>query len=98
MNNGGQARGSVGGMKLYSGPLSMFGAKAEIAALEKVLEFELVMVPFEMALVFNGLEVVALLLAVLIANHITQEGESSWFEGLQLVAVYLVMAITFAFV
>jgi Ca2+:H+ antiporter len=54
--------------------------------------------PFEMALVFNGLEVVALLLAVLIANHITQEGESSWFEGLQLVAVYLVMAITFAFV
>jgi Ca2+:H+ antiporter len=54
--------------------------------------------PFEMALVFNGLEVVALLLAVLIANHITQEGESSWFEGLQLVAVYLVMATTFAFV
>ena len=53
MNNGGQARGSVGGMKLYSGPLSMFGAKAEIAALEKVLEFELVMVPFEMATLYQ---------------------------------------------
>ena len=35
-------------MKLYSGPLSMFGAKAEIAAHEKGLDFELVMVPFEM--------------------------------------------------
>jgi glutathione S-transferase len=32
---------------LYSGPLSMFGAKTQIAALEKGLEFELVMVPFD---------------------------------------------------
>lgn len=35
-------------LRLYSGPLSMFGAKAQIAALEKELEFELIMVPFEM--------------------------------------------------
>ena len=35
-------------MKLYSGPLSMFGAKAEIALLEKGLAFDLVMVPFDM--------------------------------------------------
>nr|WP_105531585.1 glutathione S-transferase family protein [Solimicrobium silvestre] len=33
-------------MRLYSGPLSMFGAKVEIAAYEKGLDFELVMVPF----------------------------------------------------
>jgi len=32
---------------LYSGPLSMFGAKAEIALREKGQEFELVMVPFD---------------------------------------------------
>ncbi len=32
---------------LYSGPLSMFGAKAQIAALEKGLAFDLVMVPFD---------------------------------------------------
>lgn len=32
---------------LYSGPLSMFGAKTQIAALEKGLRFERVMVPFE---------------------------------------------------
>jgi glutathione S-transferase len=36
------------GLRLYSGPLSMFGAKAEIAAGEKGLDFELVMVPFDM--------------------------------------------------
>jgi glutathione S-transferase len=40
-------------MKLYSGPLSMFGAKAEIAALEKQLDFDLVMVPFEMATLYQ---------------------------------------------
>ena len=36
-------------IRLYSGPLSMFGAKVEIALREKGLEFELVMVPFDNA-------------------------------------------------
>src|SRR6476469_9220124 len=40
-------------MKLYSGPLSMFGAKAEIAAREKGLAVELVMVPCEMATLYQ---------------------------------------------
>lgn len=40
-------------MKLYSGPLSMFGAKAEIAAHEKGIDFELVMVPFEMKTLYQ---------------------------------------------
>jgi glutathione S-transferase len=35
-------------MTLYSGPLSMFGAKVQIAALEKNLPINLVMVPFTM--------------------------------------------------
>ena len=34
-------------MTLYSGPLSMFGAKAQIAAQEKGLEFDLVMVAYD---------------------------------------------------
>ena len=36
-------------MKIFSGPLSMFGAKVEIAAHEKAIPFELVMVPFDPA-------------------------------------------------
>ena len=35
------------GLTIYSGPLSMFGAKVQIAALEKGLDFELVMVPYD---------------------------------------------------
>jgi glutathione S-transferase len=34
-------------MKIYSGPLSMFGAKVQIAAREKGLVFDLHMVPFD---------------------------------------------------
>ena len=34
-------------MTLYSGPLSMFGAKVEIALREKSIDFDLVMVPFD---------------------------------------------------
>ena len=51
--------------------------------------------PHPMALVFNGFELGAVLLAVLIANHVTHEGESTWFEGFQLLAVYVVLGITF---
>jgi Ca2+:H+ antiporter len=51
--------------------------------------------PHPMALVFNGFELGGILLAILIANHVTNEGESNWFEGVQLLAVYLVLALAF---
>ena len=54
--------------------------------------------PFPMALVFNGFEIGAIFLAVLIADQITQRGESTWYEGLQLLAIYAVLALTFFFV
>ncbi len=40
-------------MRLYSGPLSMFGAKAEIAALEKGLDVQVEMVPFDMKALYE---------------------------------------------
>lgn len=40
-------------IRLFSGPLSMFGAKAQIACLEKKLEFELLMVPFGMKVLYE---------------------------------------------
>jgi Ca2+:H+ antiporter len=54
--------------------------------------------PFPLSLEFSGLEIGAILLAVIIAAHVTQEGESTWFEGLQLLAVYVVLGIVFFFV
>jgi Ca2+:H+ antiporter len=51
--------------------------------------------PFPMPMVLNGFELGAIFLAVLIANHVTNEGESTWFEGFQLLAVYVVLGIAF---
>ncbi len=48
-----------------------------------------------MALVFNGYELVAVLLAILVANFVVNEGESTWFEGLQLLALYALLGVVF---
>ncbi|MDP8943896.1 MAG: calcium/proton exchanger [Actinomycetota bacterium] len=53
--------------------------------------------PSPMALVFNGYEIGAMLLAVVIANFVTQDGESNWFEGVQLLALYAVLGLVFFF-
>jgi Ca2+:H+ antiporter len=53
--------------------------------------------PHPLALVFNGFELGAILLAVLIANYVAQDGESTWFEGVQLLAVYAVFGLAFYF-
>jgi Ca2+:H+ antiporter len=75
------------------------GSSAQIAlfAAPLLVLCSFVIGPHPMALVFNGFEIGAVLLAVIIANHVTNEGESTWFEGLQLLAVYVVLGLTFLF-
>jgi Ca2+:H+ antiporter len=51
--------------------------------------------PHPMPFVLNGFELGAVFLAVIIANHVTSEGESTWFEGIQLLAVYFVLGLAF---
>jgi Ca2+:H+ antiporter len=53
--------------------------------------------PNPLALVFNGYELAALLFAVLIANFASQDGETNWFEGVQLLALYAVVGLVFFF-
>jgi len=48
-----------------------------------------------MDFVFTDLEVLAVALATAVITVISLDGESHWFEGLQLLAVYLVLAVTF---
>ena len=48
-----------------------------------------------MPLVFNGFELGAILLAILVAQVITHDGESNWFEGVQLLALYAILGIAF---
>ena len=66
-----------------------------VAPLLVLLSF--VIGPDPMALVFNGYELGGLVFAVLIANFITQDGESNWFEGVQLLGLYAVLGLVFYF-
>lgn len=51
--------------------------------------------PAPMALVFNGYEIVALLLAAVISTTLISDGESTWFEGVQLLGVYVLLGLVF---
>jgi Ca2+:H+ antiporter len=53
--------------------------------------------PGPMPLVFNGFEIAAIFLGVLVAYQVTNEGESTWFEGVQLLALYVIIGLTFYF-
>ena len=53
--------------------------------------------PGPMPLVFNGFEIAAIVIGILVAHQVTNEGESTWFEGLQLLALYVILGLTFYF-
>jgi Ca2+:H+ antiporter len=51
-----------------------------------------------MSLLFNAFEITAIALSVLATCIVVQDGESNWVEGLQLLSVYLILALAFYFV
>ncbi|MGH9521357.1 MAG: calcium/proton exchanger [Terriglobales bacterium] len=51
-----------------------------------------------MSLVFTPFEIAGVALAVLIMQMIASDGETTWFEGAELIAVYLILAVSFYFV
>lgn len=53
--------------------------------------------PKPMDLVFTPAEVAAVVLSVIITEQISGDGESHWLEGLQLLAVYVILGMLFFF-
>ena len=51
--------------------------------------------PFPMAAVFNPYEIAGLIAAGLVTSAVVADGESTWFEGVQLLALYVVIGIVF---
>ena len=51
----------------------------------------------QMSLIFNTFELVAIIFSVFVVNSIIEDGESNWFEGLQLLMAYVIMAVAFYF-
>jgi Ca2+:H+ antiporter len=48
-----------------------------------------------MSLLFNAFEITAITLSVLATVIVVADGESNWVEGLQLLAIYLILALAF---
>jgi Ca2+:H+ antiporter len=73
------------------------GSSAQIAlfAAPVLVLVSFLLGPNPMALVFNGFELGAVFLAILIAIHVTHDGESTWYEGFQLLATYAVLGVVF---
>ncbi|HEY2168689.1 MAG TPA: calcium/proton exchanger [Candidatus Angelobacter sp.] len=75
------------------------GASTQIALfVAPVLVFLSVAIGHPMTLVFNGFEIAAIVLSVVIVEMISSDGETNWFEGAQLLAVYAIVAVAFYFV
>jgi Ca2+:H+ antiporter len=53
--------------------------------------------PHPMDLVFTPLEVVAVILAVIIARMVAEDGESNWMEGAMLLMIYAILGMAFYF-
>lgn len=51
--------------------------------------------PGPLDLVFSPAEVIAIVLAVLVAEQVVADGESHWLEGVQLLSVYAILALLF---
>jgi Ca2+:H+ antiporter len=75
------------------------GSSAQIALFVApvLVIFSFFLGPHPMPLVFNAFEIGGVILAVLIAVQVTSHGESTWYMGLQLLAVYAVLGFAFLF-
>ena len=75
------------------------GSSVQIALLvAPLLVFYSWMIHKPMSLLFVPLEMTGIALAVLIMDMISSDGETTWFEGVQLLAVYVILAVAFYFV
>lgn len=48
-----------------------------------------------MDIVFSTIEIVAIAVSVFVAKSIIQDGETNWYEGLLLIAVYVILGVSF---
>lgn len=60
-----------------------------------LLVFAGIIINQPMDLIFTNFELAAIVLSVMIANMVVQDGESNWLEGAQLLAAYAIIAVGF---
>jgi Ca2+:H+ antiporter len=74
------------------------GSSLQIALfVAPVLVFVSLLMGNPLTLVFDQFELIALAAAALIAALVALDGESNWMEGVQLLVVYIILAMAFFF-
>jgi Ca2+:H+ antiporter len=74
------------------------GSSTQIALfIAPALVFVSLLVGEPMDLIFSGLEIAAVAFSAAILGFIVLDGRSNWFEGAQLLAAYVIMAVSFFF-
>ena len=72
------------------------GSSVQVAiALAPIAVFISYFLDKPMDLVFTPLQVLSLVLAVVAVSLVLREGKTAWIEGLQLMAIYAIIAIAF---
>jgi len=74
------------------------GSSLQIALfVAPVLVFISLLMGNRLTLVFNQFEIIALFSGIMVAALISQDGETNWLEGAQLLGLYLILALAFFF-
>ena len=74
------------------------GSSLQIALfVAPVLVFCSYLFPHQLNLEFTIPEIVSVVLAAFVAEQISGDGESNWFEGVQLLALYIILGVLFYF-
>lgn len=72
------------------------GSAQQVALLvAPVLVFASYLRPHPMDLLFTTMEIVSVILGVMIARMVAEDGESNWLEGLMLLMIYVILAMAF---
>ncbi len=74
------------------------GSSLQIALfVAPVLVFISLLMGNRLTLVFNQFEIIALFSGIMVAALISQDGETNWLEGAQLLGLYIILALAFFF-
>ena len=82
----------------YANPLGYMQGGFIVAALDNTLgPFSYLIAPQPMDLTFTVAEILAVVVSALLITQAVSNGETNWFEGLQLLGLYGILAVAFYF-
>jgi len=77
--------------------ISIGSATQIVTFVMPILVFSSLILKNPMSLIFSSFELITIIISVLIANLVVEDGETNWLEGLQLILAYAIIGVAFYF-